>query len=62
MLTIPTDYPEADTALEIFSQFNATPIVCTNTERFYRAPFNMVVKVVAADGINDLMYEVGLSG
>ena len=61
MLTMPTDYLEADTALEIFSQFNATPIVCTNTERFGRAPLNMVVKVVTANGFNALTnVEVGV--
>lgn len=61
MLTLPTDHAEADTSLEIFSQFNATPAVCTLTERFDRAPLNMVVKSFAADGINSLMNEVGVS-
>ena len=60
MLTLPTDHAEADTALEIFSQLNATPAVCTNTERFDRAPLNMVVKAVAANGLNSLMNEVGI--
>jgi len=60
MLTIPTDYDEADTALEVFSQFNVTAPVCTNTELYGRAPFNMVVKSVSADGYNNLMNAVGI--
>ena len=61
MLTIPTDYAEADTAMEVFSQLNVTAVVCTNEEVFRRAPLNVVVKTISADGINNLMNEIGIS-
>lgn len=60
MLTIPTDYGEADTKMEPFSHLNATPTLRTQLERFSRAPLNIVVKTVRADGINNLMNEVGI--
>ncbi|MDG1301171.1 MAG: hypothetical protein P8R37_06240, partial [Opitutae bacterium] len=60
MLTIPTDYAEADTAMEVFSQLNVTAAVSTNSEIFARAPFNIVVKVISAYGYGNLMQEVGI--
>ena len=60
MLTLPTDHAEADTAAEVFSQLNVTAAVSTWTEVWHRAPFNMVVKSVAKDGINNLINEVGI--
>jgi hypothetical protein len=60
MLTLPTDHAEADTAVEIFSQLNVTAAVSTWKEVSHRAPFNMVVKSVAKDGINNLINEVGV--
>jgi len=60
MLTMPTDYAEAATSMEVFSQLNATPIVRTQLERFARAPLNIVVKTISADGFNNLMEAVGI--
>jgi Tfp pilus assembly protein PilX len=60
MLTLPTDYDEADTALEVFSQLNATAAVSTNTERWGQGPLNIVVKTVSAYGYNNLTNAVGI--
>ena len=60
MLTLPTDYDEADTALEVFSQLNATVAVSTNTERWGQGPLNIVVKTVSAYGYNNLTNAVGI--
>ena len=60
MLTLPTDYDEADTALEVFSQLNATAAVSTNTERWGQGPLNIVVKTVSAYGYNNLTNAVGV--
>ena len=60
MLTMPTDFIEADTKMEVFSQLNATPMLRTQLERFSRAPLNIVVKTINANGINNLMNQVGV--
>ena len=60
ILTLPTDHAEADSAIEVFSQLNVTAAASTWKEVAHRAPFNMVVKSVARDGINNLINEVGL--
>ena len=60
MLTMPTDYIEADTKMEAFSHLNATPMLRTQWERFARAPLNIVVKTVNSNGINNLMNQVGI--
>ena len=60
MLTLPTDHAEADTSVEVFSQLNVTAVASTWKEIEHRAPFNMVVKSVAMDGINNLINEVGV--
>ncbi|MDG1302429.1 MAG: hypothetical protein P8R37_12670, partial [Opitutae bacterium] len=60
ILTLPTDHAEADTAVEVFSQLNVTAAASTWKEIAHRAPFNMVVKSVAKDGINNLINEVGI--
>jgi len=60
MLTLPTDHAEADTSVEVFSQLNVTAAASTWKEIQHRAPFNMVVKSVAMDGINNLINEVGV--
>jgi hypothetical protein len=60
MLTLPTDHAEADSAVEVFSQLNVTAAASTWKEVSHRAPFNMVVKSVAKDGINNLINEVGI--
>jgi hypothetical protein len=60
MLTLPTDHADADTAVEVFSQLNVTAVASTWKEVSHRAPFNMVVKSVAKDGINNLIPEVGV--
>ena len=59
MLTLPTDHAEANTEFEVFSQLNVTVPANTNTElNLHKAPYNMVVKSVAKDGINNLISEV----
>ena len=60
ILTLPTDHLEAETAVEVFSQLNVTAAASTWLEIEHRAPFNMVVKSVAKDGINNLINEVGV--
>ena len=60
MLTMPTDFVEADTKMEPFSQLNATPMLRTQLERFSLAPLNIVVKTINANGINNLMNQVGV--
>jgi len=60
MLTMPTDYIEADTKMEPFSHLNATPMLRTQLERFSRAPLNIVVKTVNDVSINSLMNQVGI--
>ena len=60
MLTMPTDYDEAGSKLEVFSQLNATPILRSQLETFFRSPLNIVVKTIPRDGINNLMNEVGI--
>ncbi len=60
MLTLPTDHTEADTAIEVFAQLNVTAAASTWREVYHRAPFNMVVKSVAKDGVNNLISEVGV--
>lgn len=60
MLTMPTDYGEAALNMEVFSHINATPIVRTQLEYFGKAPLNIVVKTIPADGINNLINEVGI--
>ena len=60
MLTMPTDYTEADTKMEPFSQLNATPMLRTQLERFSLAPLNIVVKTINANGINNLMSQIGV--
>jgi len=60
MLTLPTDYSEADTNMEVFSQLNTTPTVRVQSERFSLAPLNIYVNSVSANGINNLMNLVGI--
>jgi hypothetical protein len=60
MLTMPTDFVEADTKMEPFSQLNATPMLRTQLERFSLAPLNIVVKTINANGINNLMNQIGV--
>ena len=57
---MPTDFVEADTKMEPFSQLNATPMLRTQLERFSLAPLNIVVKTINANGINNLMNQVGV--
>jgi Tfp pilus assembly protein PilX len=61
MLTMPSDYAEADRKMEVFSQLNVTPTVRTQLEIFYRAPYNIVVKTINGSGINNLLQSAGIS-
>ena len=60
MLTIPSDYDEAGTKMEVFSQLNATPIVRSQNELFGHGPLNVVVKAISGYGVNTLMQKMGI--
>jgi hypothetical protein len=66
MLNLPTDYvginygPYGQASVEVFSQFNVTPVIRGLTERFKRHPFNVFTTAPSANGINNLMNKIGI--
>ena len=46
--------------IEVFSQLNATATVSTNGEVFHYSPMNTAISIVPADGLNNLMNEIGV--
>ena len=67
MLNMPTDYlfdggsaSYLPAKVEVFSQLNVTPVIRSLTERFKRHPFNVYTTAPSANGINNLMNQVGI--
>jgi hypothetical protein len=58
------DFPRTDGYLdpkmEVFSQLNVTPILRTRMGKVTQQPFNLYVKAQAADGINNLINNIGI--
>ena len=67
MLTMPSDPDSALTisgrpnpTVEVFSQLNVTPVVRSLTERWQKHPLNVYTTAPCANGINNLMNQVGI--
>jgi len=58
------DFPRIDGYLdpkmEVFSQLNVTPILRTRMEKITQQPFNLYMRAQAADGINNLINNIGI--
>jgi len=58
------DFPRGDGYLdpkmEVFSQLNVTPILRTRMGKVTQQPFNLYMKAQAADGINNLINNIGI--
>ena len=67
MMNMPSDPDGALTisgrpnpTVEVFSQLNVTPVVRSLAERYQKHPFNVYTTAPCANGINNLMNQVGI--
>ncbi len=67
MMNMPSDPDYALTiggrpnpSVEVFSQLNVTPVVRSLTERWQKHPFNVYTTAPCANGINNLMNQIGI--
>jgi Tfp pilus assembly protein PilV len=49
-----------DPKMEVFSQLNVTPILRTRMEKDTQQPFNLYMKAQVADGLNNLINNIGV--